>query len=436
MKDSQIKDIPQIKKVVDDIKNMQSLKVAMPVLAPLLRLMGVDTTQMHEALGKVDDLARMAEELSTLPDRFNDLFAPRGWIIYDLLNIEVAKSAVTKAEAGDFDSAESDLVAYYDADTVRWQLQMMHAIKAFRARVPLAQKALIDYNEERYHACVPVILALMDGLVSELHEKRRGFSAEDVDLKVWDSFAGHDTGLTALAKIFQTGRRTTQTEQISIPYRHGILHGMDLGYDNKIVAAKTWAALFAIREWALKVEKGETKPPPEQPKPSLRETARDLFHQIQEHSRKQADFDARFKAWTPRTIHVSTDIPASGLPDVFEEGTPERKLAEFFSLWAKGNFGHMAQYCLTVSDKKYYGKKLPLRLKERFAAKRFRAFEIIEIQDEAPALTVIKAKVVYEESGKDVEVIKDFRLICEDAAGKPVIRGKPGGSWVLYTSYV
>lgn len=436
MEHSQIKDIPQIKKVIDDIKNMQSLKVAMPILAPILQLLGVDPSQMQEALGKVDDLARMAEELSSLPDRFNDLFAPRGWIIYDLLNLEVAKSAVTKAEAGDFDDAEAELVAYYDADTVRLQLQMMQGIQAFRARMPLAQKALIDYREERYHACVPVILALMDGLVSELHEKRRGFSAEDVDLKVWDSFAGHDTGLTALAKIFQTGRRTTRTEQISIPYRHGILHGMDLGYDNKIVAAKTWAALFAVREWALKVEKGDTKPPPEQPKLSLRETARDLFHQIQENSRRQADFDARFKAWTPRTINVGTDIPASGLPNVFDEDTPERKLAEFFFLWSKGNFGHMAQNCLTFSDKKYYGKKLPLRLKERFALKHFRAFEIIEIQDEAPALTVIKAKVVYEESGKDAEVVKDFRLICEDTAGNPVIRGKPGGSWVLYTSYV
>lgn len=436
MEDSRIKDIPQIKKVVDDVKNMQSLKAAMPVLGPLLRLFRVDTSQMHEGLGNVDELARMAEEVSAIPDRFNDLFAPRGWIIYDMLNLEVAKAAITKAEAGDIDGAEADLVAYYDAKTVRWQLQMMNSVKAFRARMSLAQKALIDYSEERYHACVPVVLALMDGLVSELHEKRRGFSAEDVDLKVWDSFAGHDKGLNALAKIFQTGRRTTRTEQITIPYRHGILHGMDLGYDNKIVAAKTWAALFAIREWALKVEKGETKPPPEQPKASLGETVRDLLRQVQEYSREKADFDARFKAWTPRTIRPGVEIPVTGLPDAFEAGTPEQKLAEFFSFWAKRNFGHMAQQCLTFSDKKYYGNKLPLRLKERFLSKNFRRFEIVELQDEAPAVTVIKAKVVYEEDGKEVESVKDFRLICEDAAGKPVIRGKPGGSWVLYTSYV
>ena len=38
----------------------------------------------------------------------------------------------------------------------------------------LAQKALIDYREARYHACVPVVLALLDGIVNEAHEKGRG----------------------------------------------------------------------------------------------------------------------------------------------------------------------------------------------------------------------------------------------------------------------
>ena len=38
------------------------------------------------------ELERMAEELATIPDRFNDIFAERGWIIYDMMNVEIAKS--------------------------------------------------------------------------------------------------------------------------------------------------------------------------------------------------------------------------------------------------------------------------------------------------------------------------------------------------------
>ncbi len=77
----------------------------------------------------------------------------------------------------------------------------------------LAGKALIDYQEERYHACVPVVLALLDGLVNELHEKRRGFFADEVDISAWDSVAAHSSGLNVLGGIFKKGRQKTVTEQ-------------------------------------------------------------------------------------------------------------------------------------------------------------------------------------------------------------------------------
>ena len=265
MNEPLIRDIPTIKKNLEDMRNMAMFKRTMPFLRPVLRIFGVETDKMDEALANVDDLVRQAEELAQIPDQFNDLFASRGWIIYDLLNLDVAKSAINKAVSGDFDGAETDLVDYYSVETVRWKLRTMNAVEAFRPRMPLAQKALTDYEEERYHACIPVVLALLDGLVNELHEKRRGFFAQNVDLTAWDSIAAHSRGLNVLSEIFQKGRRKTTTEQITIPYRNGILHGMDLGYDNKIVAAKTWAALFATRDWALKAEKGHITAPPEEP---------------------------------------------------------------------------------------------------------------------------------------------------------------------------
>lgn len=104
----------------------------------------------------------------------------------------------------------------------------------------MTQKALADYEEERYYACVLVVLALLDGLVNELHEKRRGFFSSEIDLTAWDSMSAHDKGLNVLANIFQTGRYTTTTDSITIPYRNGIMHGMDLSFDNKMVAAKAW----------------------------------------------------------------------------------------------------------------------------------------------------------------------------------------------------
>ncbi len=121
-----------------------------------------------------------------------------------------------------------------------------------------------------------------------MHEKRRGFFAEGVSLTAWDSVAAHDKGLNELKTIFQTGRYATTTEQITVPYRNGIIHGMDLGYDNKTVAAKSWAALFAARDWAMRVEQGLLIAPPEEPKTSWRE----IFQRIRKNAEDKTLLEA------------------------------------------------------------------------------------------------------------------------------------------------
>jgi hypothetical protein len=416
-----IRDIPSIKKNVEGIRNITTLKRAMPFLRPFLKLLGADVGQIDDALANADELSHQAEELATIPDRFNDLFAPRGWIIYDLMNLEVAKAVIQKAESGDLDGAEVDLVNYYSVETVRWQLRTMNAITAFRPRMPLAQKALTDYEEERYHACVPVVLALLDGLVNELHEKRRGFFAEEVDLTAWDSIAAHSRGLNVLTGILQKGRYKTTTEQITIPYRHGIMHGIDLGYDNKIVAAKTWAALFATRDWALKAERGLLTAPPEEPQ----KTWADIFHQL----RENATDKERLQQWKPRNIKVSVDTPITGEPDSFDDGTPEKKLAEYLTFWKLSNYGYMAK-CLSPKLGPPV-KRAPAYVREVFESKNLKSFAFTEISDDAAAVTEIQTDLVFEEYGREVKKSVRFRLVNMDSEGNPAVRGKTGSDWAV-----
>ena len=416
-----IRDIPSIKKSLEDIKNFRSLKRAMPLLQPVLKLLKVDAEKIDEALASFDELEKMTEELANIPDRFDDLFAVRGWIIYDLMNLEVAKAAIEKAESGDIDGAEADLVNYYDVETVSWKLKTMVGIEAFRPRMRLAQKSLDDYRNERYHACIPVVLALLDGLVNELHEKRRGFFAEDANLEAWDSIAAHSKGLNTLADIFRKGRRKITTEQITIPYRNGIMHGMDLGYDNRMVAAKTWAALFATRDWAIKAERGLLEAPPGEPK----KTWGEIIQQI----RDVADDKERLEAWRSRSIQLGRDIPITGGPDSFESGTPECRLAEFLTYWRANNYGYMAK-CLSAS----LGvpvTKLAGRVREKYASKHLKTFEFTEISDDTAAVTEVQTRLVYEEDSKEVEKSVRFRMIYEDSEGLPTVRGKSGGTWIV-----
>jgi hypothetical protein len=420
MTDTSIRDIPRIKELLHQAKSMQAFKKASPVILPLLRFLGVDVSRTEEALTQFEELHKAIEEMAAIPDRFNELFAERGWIIYDLMNLDVAKAAIAKAEAGNVDEAEEDLVDYYDAETVRWKLFTMTGVEAFRARMALAEKALVDYQEERYHASVPVVLAVLDGLVNELHEKRRGFFSENVDLQAWDSIAAHEKGLNALAKIFQKGRYTTTTEQIRVPYRNGILHGMDLGYDNKMVAAKCWAALFAVRDWAVKAEGDLIEAPPPKPEKSWS----DLFRQIRENEEDKK----RLQSWTPRQLAVGKDVPITGEPDIFVEGSPERTVVEFLSYWKAKNYGRMAEY---LTDTFGPIRKVAGQVRETYGSTVLNRFEIDQITEQAPAISIIQVRLWYCRKEDSGDRVVEFRLLSQDAKGNPVVCTKPGAKWRL-----
>lgn len=419
-KKASIRDIPSISKTVNTINNYSAFKRVFPIIRPLFRIMGADVKKVDEALDKIGEIHKQFEEISNVPDRFNDLLSERGWIIYESMDFEVVKKALNYAESGDFDSAENELVSYYHTDTVRWQLRRMNAITAFRLRMGLAEKALLDYQEERYHASVPVILAIMDGLVNELHEKRRGFFSENVNLEAWDSISAHSKGLNTLTKILQTGRYKTTIDQISIPYRNGIMHGTDLGYDNRVVAAKTWAALFAIREWAIKAERGQLNPVPDKPEPTWKE----IFKQLHDNEKDKI----LINQWKPRGIKVGVSIPSFGEPDLYPLGTPERKLSEFLFYWKRKNYGYMAKCASTL-----FGalRVNPGDIRDVYGSKNLLTYNIIKIIDEAPAITEIETKIVFKEFDEDREQIINFRFLNSDNSGNPAVLGKTDAEWGL-----
>ena len=193
----------------------QRFDVAFPFFKPVLRVLGVDVAKADEVLSQVDDLKVKAREMAEIPDRFNEICSPLGWIIHGDMDLAVAREAISAAETTSTAKAEEILTAYYSPDRIDWMLKRMHTVEAFRPRMRLARLALDDYRAERYHASVPVVLALLDGLVSELHEKRKGFFAEERDMTAWDSISAHERGLNALADVFRKGRRTLNTEPLT-----------------------------------------------------------------------------------------------------------------------------------------------------------------------------------------------------------------------------
>jgi len=301
----------------------------------------------------------------------------------------------------------------------------MWAAEAFRPRERLARLALEDYLQDRYHACVPVLLLIIDGFVNDV-SRSKGFFAESTDLTAWDSIAAHDRGLQTLAELWRRARKKTTTESITVPYRHGILHGRDLGYDNRLVAAKLWAALFALREWAIAVRDNRLEEPPPEPQPSLRESL-ELYRRVQEQK-------AELGAWKPRAKEQLAAIPRSGQVHDYEEDSPERALAKLMDLWSRKNYGHIARLVhlpLEGPPKDRQIGPIARDLRALLDDKTLVAFEILEIQDQAAAATNARVSVRYKRDEEIAEQELELRLLYLDEEGAPVVRGKGSGNWMV-----
>lgn len=429
MVDKKIRDIPQIREAVEQARYISRFEDALPYLKPFLSLLGADVDRIESKFEEtdIDKLEQKAEELGTIPDKFNDVFAERGWIIHADMDLEIAKKAVEKAEFESIEAGEEVLISHYDSETIRFNLKRMGAVEAFQPRMTLAYKALDDFEEGRYHACVPVVLALMDGLVQEVYVEAHGYgrnwSTKEAQLEAWDSLAGHSKGLNQLQELHLESRFQTVTDEIDVPYRNGIIHGMDLGYHNEQVAVKTWAALFALREWALKAEQGELEASDE-PKPTLWESIQDLAETKQRVDEMEQNLDE----WEPRDVVISEDIPPEGSPEDYPEGSPERALVNFLTYWQEDNYGYMAKSLIRPKSGE---TEDPGEIHREFEDWDLESFRLVDVEDVGAARTDITLDIELDMFGREVEGETCVTLIRLDGVGDSAIRGVEDGIWTI-----
>jgi hypothetical protein len=408
-----IQDNNSLKELNQDAEALHSLSR----LRSVLRLLGAPGKEAAEALDQAPELLERVRSLTTAPDRFNALFRDRGWVAYEMLNAETMFAAIQLGEAGDVDAAEQILADYYDPETIQVHLRWMRSVQAFRPREELLQLAAVDYAEERYHACVPVVLAQTEGLVLDL-TRELFFSRRprNQPIEAWDSISAHPEGLPSIIPLLGEPRNTTDESSIDVPYRHGVLHGRDLGYANKLVAAKAWAALFALQDWAHKLEHGKLEaPPPESPLswPDL------LAKMIANEQQKRA-----IKDWQPRgTIEDSYLVDRHAFPPE----TPEHAAVEFVEAWRVEDFDRMA----TVIQRSRVLRETLLieQLRASFGFRKLLDFRVVSIQDMAPAMTTVRVWINYEVAGRAVEKVMVANVIFEDLGGDPVVRGTRTGVW-------
>ena len=341
-----------------------------------------------------------------------------------------------KAEQGEFDIAEDLLISHYDPKEIKRQIDRLRTIEAFEPRVDLAYNAWKDYSEERYHAVVPVVLSLIEGLVLQTCvEKlghRKGFFYKTANFTAWDSIAAHEKGLERLADrdLLLQSRNSTTTETIDIPYRHGIVHGLDLGYDNKAVAAKSWAILFAVGEWARKAYKNELEKPEDTDNIDLSspQKIKEVFQQIDE-QRQRAE---RRQEWEPRKIEVGVDIPAEAEPDAYNEGTPEHVLMETLHAWKQEQWGLMPDAFVDVAGNQPHVEEIS----DQFENLDLKSVKLLDIYRFAPALCEITVKLGIKRDDEIEWEEKTITLEYRASEGRIGFPEMDEGHWAIKNRHV
>lgn len=426
MDNDKIENNPSYKKFKKDLEGAEAIQK----VAKFFSFLGLKNKALDEAFSSLPDMKKQLELLSKSPDRFNGHYAQRGWIAHESMNSNLILNSIDLADKGLIDVAEQELINYYSSDKMRWLLYQLKGIEAFSNRYNFFLLAYEDTIAERYHAAVPLLLMMIDGAVNDI-DKGKGFFADNTNLTAWDSIAAHSTGLTSLKKVFSDGRHKTTKEEITLPYRHGILHGRDLGYANKTVTAKCWAALFAIKDWAYAVKQGKKIPPPPEPKLSFTENLSHLKSNLVDYSERKksnAQVSKKVDAWKARELKIGFDILERGLSIDYKDYTPEQEAIRFAEYWSKGNFGSISKqihrFSRTVNEKKEAGKT-----REVFEGRKLVNYKIIKIVDCAPAITEVTLATIIEYDNKLYDKEITLRFIYDSDNAEILIFGDEGGQW-------
>jgi hypothetical protein len=421
-----IADLPSYSKIIKDVQGAN----AIGKVVKFLSFFGIKNNVLNEAFSKIPDLKKEVEHLSTLPDRFNSHFSKLGWISHESMNSQLMEKAVELADNKDIVKAESILANHFTSTEISWLQHRFRVLPSFSIRFELIEKAYKDTLEKRFHSCVPLLLTIIDGAVNDT-SKSKGFFSENTELKAWDSIAAHSSGLTAIKDIFNASRKKTNSEEIFLPYRNGILHGRDLKFDNQLIVGKCWSTLFAVNDWARALKEEKENPPIPEKQLTFGESLRELKKTIFEHQEWKVKSDLRWKEldnWKPRE---NINIESAN----FNEFSPEKTAFEIAESWKNKNYGNIAKLIHRFSDKEINIGTEAGKIRRELEYKKLISFKIKSVRDEAPAISEITMDVVYQlyDDEKSKQIV--LRLICKADDGQMGMNGKENMNWEFIDNF-
>ncbi len=428
-----IENIPSYSKLRKDIEGADSLGK----FVKFLSVFSIKDKESNKTLDEIPDLKKQIIHLLTLPDRFNNHFSKNGWIAHESMNPDLMERAIKLADSGKIGEANQELVDYYCSEEIEWLLMHFQGIPEFSKRFDFIKLAYQDTIDKRFYSCIPTLLMIIDGFVNDI-DKNKGFFTESTDLTAWDSIAAHSSGLSVIRDVFNSTRKKTTTEPIDMPYRNGILHGRDLGFANEVVAAKCWATLIAIKDWAKAVKEGKKDIPESEKKLSFKEHLTEFKKSLDnyvEEKRKSTEVSRKVEQWSPRQIKIGVDIPKTGGVLEYVDFYPEKEAIQFAIYWQKKNYGKIVGQINRFSSRKISLGKEAKRIRELLDDKKLIDYKISRVDDKSPVASEITLDVIYEYKNETLSKSITLSFICQSDDGEILMIGDKNCTWRFIDSF-
>ena len=353
---------------------------------------------------KIKQLEEQLNEMIASVDGFYDLLGDKNWIFHEDLNYENVKT-ILKNNSG-ADDAEKQLINLYAEESLKLMLYKANWLEASRGRLGLIEKAKKDYFEERYYSCVLVLLAVIDGFVNEFESKHKGFHArESTEFSAWDTIISHHKGIERVHnRIYSKSVSKTKTEPVYDLYRHGIMHGTIVDFNNIVVATKAWNLFFSVLDWAKAKEQAE--------KPKDSGLSMGEFMKREARRKEATKF---FDKYTPYKL-TPDDVS-------FDNHEAVTACRQFLELWLKSNYGGMSKALTNLF--KSDGNSLPKKVREEYQDYKLDSYEILELESTAPVLATIRAKLVINGVTEEAEL----KWMYETEDGVATLPEQGDGEW-------
>ncbi len=357
-------------------------------------------------LSSFDESSSIYEEIK----KFNTYFSALGWCAFSKMSLEIIVTANKLYEENQVINAEKYLSQYFlNGELKNFFFKNFLYSNLFKVRIDQIREFIELHFNNRFISSIPLGLIIADGVINE-YTKNKGLYANNNNFDIWNSIISEENGFSILIKTICKSRKKVNTTEIEIPYRHGIIHGQDINYNNPLVAGKTLNLLCAVLDW---IQYKETE---YERKEELNNNQSQLSI-IKKHIENQ-NLIEEIDKWSPRKINIKNGLVKDNLDYLVP-------INDFINGWKEHNINtisNLLKNAIRTKQIKSYCKSL-------FLNKKLVSYKYIDIHEKSCVITNVQLEVIWNENDKDR--IETLEIVLKYEGEYNAIPSKNNGNWVI-----